>query len=185
MLAIPAVGGHLRWPNKRNLCKDLQGSAGIHRDLQDLQGFRVEFPSPHNLSPGAKFGLLFVFIANMLHLKPKLSSNPSHSENSNPPIHTTLTLATLTLSLSHTQEPPTCLCRSFYVNRSSIWRSCILCARAPRLIYRARNQIWTSVTISCARANYSRNSVMHELCPAFRHHFHAALISQTARRNSY
>ena len=39
----------------------------------------------------------------------------------------------------------------------------------------ARDQIWTSSTISGARAQYSRNSVMHELCPAFRHHVHAAL----------
>ena len=40
-----------RWPNKRNLCRDsdpFQGFAGICRDLK---GFRVEFPSPHNLSP--------------------------------------------------------------------------------------------------------------------------------------
>ena len=62
--------------------------------IASTTGLRSEF--------GAKFGLLFVFIANMLHLKPKLSSNPSHSENSNPQIHTTLTLATLTLSLAHT-----------------------------------------------------------------------------------
>ena len=50
------------------------------------------------------------------------------------------------------------------------------------VIATARDQIWTSSTISGARAQYSRNSVMHELCPAFRHHFHAALISQEAFR---
>ena len=43
------------------------------------------------------------------------------------------------------------------------------------VIFSARDQIWTSSTISGARAQYSRNSVMHELCPAFRHHVHAAL----------
>ena len=65
------------------------------------------------------------------------------------------------------------------VGRSTL-KTYLSCARAPILMSRARNQIWTSVTIYCARAQYSRNSVMHELCPAFRHHFHAAHISQIA-----
>ena len=45
------------------------------------------------------------------------------------------------------------------------------------VIASARDQIWTSSTISGARAQYSRNLDMHELSPAFWHHFHAALIS--------
>ena len=61
-------------------------------------------------------------------------------------------------------------CKSVDRVRDTTWQPAY-----TTVIATPRDQIWTSSTISGARAQYIRNSVMHELCPAFRHHVHAAL----------